>query len=188
MLANQRDRDAHIAGSASYNMPSEVAWIKSLTLTYPDGSVTDPLRQVPLDTILEQRRATVAAGQSVVVPMYALAGQSRLELWPTPGAGQSLTFWYVYLPAKLTADADVPVIMEPYASKLLLYGALVEGARFKKDPLLADYEASYQFWLARFQVWLNRRETAGASQFRVRGNSRGLRFADASTDVPGYAS
>lgn len=155
------------ANIASYVLPAAVAWIKSLVITYQDGSVSDPLQQVSVDEMLEQRRADVAVGQTQEVPTYAIAGQSRLEIWPTPGAGQTLTFWYVYLPTVLSGDSDTPVIMEPFGSKLLEYGALVEGARFKKDPLLTDYEQQYAMWLAKFQTWMNRRQTGGWRTARV---------------------
>lgn len=169
---------------ASYDLPASVAWIKLLTISYADGSFSDPLQQVPLQGLLEQRRATVASSDQVVVPIYSLAGQNQIELWPTPGAGQSMTLWYVYLPDELTADGDEPAILEPYGSKLLEYGALVELARFKKDPLLGDLEAAYQVWLARFQVWLNRREGQSGATIRVRGaTKRGVRVADRSADV-----
>lgn len=181
----QQDGSATLtSGQSSYDLPATVAWIKSLTLTYSDGSVTDPLRQVPLDTILSLRRANVAAGSAVVTPLYAISGQNLLDLWPQPGAGQSMAFRYVYLPDELTADGDEPAIMEPYGSKLLTYGAAVELARFKKDPLLPDLEAQYGRWLAKFQVWLNRREGNGPLTFRVRQPDRApIRFANASVDL-----
>jgi hypothetical protein len=94
-----------------------------------------------------------------------------------------MTFWYVYLPDALTADGDVPLIMEPYGSQLLVYGACVELARFKKDPLLQDYEAAWQMWLTRFQLWLNRREGASARTFRIGSTNGHVRLADRSADV-----
>lgn len=170
---------------SSYDLPSTVAWIKLLVINYSDGSISQPLKQVTLEEILQERWATVAAGTQIVKPLYALVGQNQLELWPTPTTGETMDFWYVYLPDELTDGADEPAIMEPYGSKLLTYGALVEGARFKKDPLLPDFEASYETWLARFQVWLNRREGASARTFRVRGPNRFTRWPNCSMDVPG---
>jgi hypothetical protein len=170
-------------GVSSYDLPAQVAWIRSVWITYSDGSFTDPLQQVTLEQIGEQRRTSAAAGQELTRPIYALAGQNQIEVWPTAGLEQSMTFVYVYLPEALVDNADVPVIMEPYGSKLLEYGALVELARFKKDPLLSDYEAAYQTWMARFQLWLNRRQGSSARTFRIGGSGRGLRLADRSADV-----
>ncbi len=171
------------SGSASYALPAAVAWIQLLTITYADGTFSDPLRQITLAEMLDLRRASVANGQAVVQPLYAVVGLDRLELWPTPGAGQTAVFWYTYLPDELENDADEPVIQEPYGSKLLTYGALVELARFKKDPLLPDFEASYDKWLRRFQVWLNRREGMAPMRFRVQGANRPIRLADRSADT-----
>ncbi len=157
--------------------------MKLLTVTFADGSVSQPLQQVPLETILDRRRASVASGQQVSRPVYALAGQNQLELWPEPGAGQSMSFWYVYLPDELTADGDNPAIMEPFGSELLEAGALVRGARFKKDPLLADLEADLEVRMQRFQVWLNRREGSGPRTFRVWSGGGTVRVADRSADM-----
>jgi hypothetical protein len=174
---------AMTADVESYDLPFQVAWIRSTWITYPDGSFTDPLQQVTLEQIEEQRRATAASGQQVVRPIYALAGQNQIEVWPTPTADQSMTFVYVYLPDALVADADEPLLMEPYGSMLLQYGALVELARFKKDPLLQDYEQAYAMWLSRFQLWLNRRQGSSARTFRIGSTSSRIRFADRSADV-----
>lgn len=158
-------------GDASYTLPAAVAQINLLTITYSDGTVSQALQRVPLEVILDNRRATLAEGDQLWLGLYALVGQNQIELWPTPGAGQTLTFWYTYLPDELSADADEPLLMEPYGSMLLQYGALVEGARFLKDfGALSDYEAGYAQWMARYQVWLNRRQGQTSQAFRVRGN------------------
>ncbi len=158
------------SGDASYTLPSGVAEINLVVITYQDGSVSPPVQRVVLETILENRRATLAENQQLWNPLYAIVGQNQIELWPTPGAGQSLTFWYSYLPDELSGDSDVPLIQEPFGSKILQYGALVEGARFLKDPLLQDFEQQYAGWLARYQIWLNRRQGETSMAFRVRGN------------------
>src|SRR5262245_56143179 len=54
-----------LADVDSYLLPAEVAWIRSVWITYPDGTVTDPLQQVTFEQIQEQRRATAANGQQV---------------------------------------------------------------------------------------------------------------------------
>lgn len=175
------------AGVSSYDLPAEVAWIKLLVATYPDGSVSEPFRQVTLEELLETRRATLAGGQLVLRPIYALAGQNQLEIWPDPSAGTTLTFWYVYLPDELVADDDVPVIKVPYGSRLLEYGALVQGAEFKQDLLMmGQWQALYSYWASEFQTWLNRREGEAALQFRVRElGPRRTVLANPSADVLG---
>jgi len=158
-------------GVSSYALPAAVAWIKELVVVYADGTVSDPLTQISLDEMLGWRRTTLAVGQQTAQPSYALAGQGQIEVWPTPGADQTLQFWYVYLPDALTADGDEPVILEPYGSRLLMYGACVELARFKKDPLLPDLEAQYGVWLGKFQAWMNFRQGSSPRSVRVIGTS-----------------
>jgi hypothetical protein len=159
------------SGDASYTIPAIVAEINLVVVTYSDGTVSAPIQRVTLEQILTNRRTNLAVGQQLWNPLYAIVGQNQIELWPTPGAGQSLTFWYSGLPDALVADGDQALIQEPFGSKVLEYGALVEGARFLKDPLLQDYEAAYQGWLAKFQVWLNRRQGETSLAFRVRSNA-----------------
>ncbi len=147
------------SGDVSYVLPNDVAWIKQLVVFYQDGQISPPLRQVSLEQMLEMRRTNQATGEQVLWPVYALAGQSQIEFWPAPGGGQSMQFWYVYLPDALVLDADVPVILEPFGSNLLTYGASVMGAKNKKDPLLPVFQADYLAEKARFQTWLNQRQT-----------------------------
>ena len=47
-------------GTASYLLPAAVAQINMVTITYTDGTVSEPLQRVPLETILQNRRATLA--------------------------------------------------------------------------------------------------------------------------------
>ena len=154
----------------SYVLPAAVAEINLVTLTYPDGSTSAPVQRTVLETILQKRRMTLAVAQQLWNPQYAIVGQNQLELWPTPGANTTLTFWYSYLPDELALDADVPLIQEPFGSRILKYGALVEGGRFLKDPGLTDYENQYQAWMSKYQVWLNRRQGETSMAFRVQGN------------------
>ncbi len=168
---------------ATYALPAQVMQINQATITYQDGTTSTPLQRVPLDTILENRRLSLAQAEQLWLPLYALVGQNQLELWPTPGSGQSMTFRYVYLPDELVADGDMPLIFEPYGSKLLTYGALVEMSRFMKDPLLGDYEPAYQAWLVRHQVFLNRRNGASSLAFRARGGYQDQWWAALPRDV-----
>lgn len=155
------------SGSSSYALPVQIAWIKHIVVVYPDSSISLPMQRIRLEKLISIRQGDLASGQLVSIPLYAVAGQDRIEIWPEPSTGQSLKFWYSYLPDELSADADEPALQEPFGSKLLEYGALVEGARFKKDPLIQDYENQYAVWLSRFQAWLNRRQGASSQAFEV---------------------
>lgn len=171
------------SGEDSYTIPDEVEWIKLLVIGYADGTVSLPLREVTLEEMLRQRTVTRATGQQIPQPMYAIVGQNQLEVWPEPSSGAALQFWYVYLPTALSADADEPVIHEPFGTELLVAGACVRGARFKKDPLLPDFEADWVRSMGQFQVWLNRREGAAPRAFRVTGGRGGVVASNPSTDV-----
>lgn len=151
----------------AYLMPWQVAFIIAVVIQYADGTISNPMTRVSLDEFINYRRQNSIAGDRVASPIYAIVGQNRMEIWPTPAATDSIRFWYVYLPNALVEDGDEPVIMEPYGGKLLELGACVEGAKFKKDPLLRQFTDENSIWMGRFQAWLNRRKTGGPQAFRL---------------------
>lgn len=148
------------AGTATYDLSTfltnAILRIKSITVT--TGNVLyQPLQLVPLDQILQWRIGSGGAS-AIAGPTthYALAGMNELELYPTPSAG-TLTIYYVYGPAALSADADVPLIPEPHATEILEAGAMASAADFKADPYQSQYDADFQQAIMRFRVHLNRR-------------------------------
>lgn len=140
----------------TFDLPPEVLTIKKLVIVYPDGSVSRTLRPVDLGLMLEMRRSTLTTAYTYDRPVYTLVGENQLEIFPTPGTGWALQFWYVRYPQQLTASISVPEIREPWGSQLIAYAACVEAARFKKDPLIGDYEGTYQYWIDRYQAHINR--------------------------------
>lgn len=145
------------AGTKTYTLSTSVLHIIEMTVTQPGATVRPPLQESSVDEILRWR--SLNSNASGPPQKYALLGLNQLELWPTPSTADTLTTIYTYLPTALSADADVPGIPEPFGSKLLEYGALVQGAEWKKDILmLGEYQQSYQSWLAGFQRFLNRRQ------------------------------
>lgn len=140
----------------SYAIPPGVLIIKRLDLIYQDRTVSRPMQEVTLETLLSIRHTESQIPVLCYDPVYALMGHSQIEIWPIPGPDQILRFWYVYSPEALVADTDVPVFPEPFGSKLLEFGGCVEGGRFKKDPLLSDYEQAFEYWIGRFTSMLNR--------------------------------
>ena len=97
-----------------------------------------------------------AATATGYITHYALLGLSEFEVYPTPQSADVITIYYVAQPTALSADADVPILPEPYASKLLEYGALAEAADFKGDPAEGEYRQLYQMWRGKFIEHLNR--------------------------------
>ncbi len=149
------------AGTASYDLTSVVAGaivrIKAVYSTY-GGVTSPPLAQLSLDALLRRRVATGGASVATgTATHYALNGENSLELWPTPASADVLTFWYVYQPTALSADGDVPIIPEPYASRCLIPGACWELADLTGDPQAGQYQQDFEQAKARFRAHLNRR-------------------------------
>jgi hypothetical protein len=160
------------ANVASYTLPAQVLRMREIVSAAAASptSYGPPLQQVSLDEILSLRQSgQVAYTNNGAAAKYALDGMTQLELYPTPTQIDKLLFYYVYLPTALAADADVPVLPEPFASKILEYGALVEGSDFISDPDQDRYRAIYEDWIRRLRVHLSRRRGSGPGQFRVLG-------------------
>lgn len=173
------------AGVASYTLDSSLLHIELLTVKQTSGTAYFPLVECQLDEILNLRaRNTSAAGPS---KRYCLVGINQIEFWPTPQAADTLNTWYSHLPTFLSADGDQPAFPEPFGSKLLEYGALVQGAEWKRDILvLGQYQAQYQSWLQAFQKYLNRKAGAYPETFPTWTRLRPGAPHDPSTDVPGF--
>jgi hypothetical protein len=157
------------ANVASYTLNDPVVrikWIMARGVAEPGYG--PPLREVSHERLMQYRaEAQYGVLTSGSVQAYAFVGDERLELWPTPSGADTLLVWYVRLPTALAADGDLPVFNEPYASRLLKYGAMIEAAPFVKDLATNDYRALYEEWIRKFRVHLNRRSGGGAEQFEI---------------------
>lgn len=173
------------AGSKTYALDASVLHIELVTVTQAGGLPGRPLVECSLDEILNFRAGQNAA--SGPARRYALVGLSQLEVWPTPAAADTLTVWYSYLPAPLVADGAFSLLTEPFGSKLLEYGALAQGAEWKRDIMvLGDYQQQYQAQLQAFQRYLNRKGGDYPEAFQTWTRTRPPLFTDRSTDVPDY--
>jgi len=158
------------AGAYSYTFPPTVARTKQMQLR-PYGStlLNAPLRRTTLDELLQRRQSggdSPLAGQAT---HYALLGINDFELWPTPAAADTILIWYVQFPAPLVADSALPVLEEPYASKLLEYGALAEAGDFNGDPSVQGWQAGFDDWLGRYRMHLDRKQGIIPGQFHQWG-------------------
>lgn len=159
------------AGTASYDLStlaSSVVRIKEMYVT-PVGAVQSaPLRLTTLDQILSWRQA--GGGQAVAtgyVSYYALVGLNQIEFYPTPSKADVLTIWYVKAPTALSANGDVTILPEPYASKILEYGTLAEAADFKGDPSEQEYRQLFELWKQKLRAHITRRAGGQPGQFHM---------------------
>lgn len=172
-------------GTYSYSLPSAVVRIKQMTITASNGT-SRPLVPVSIEQILEwQSQYATPATAYGDVTHYALIGLSKIILFPTPQAADTLNLWYVKQPTALSGSSDVPAIPEPYATRCLENGAAFELALFAKDPDAPVYKAEFELAKRQLRSHLRRVQGAMTQQFRI---TRGDRIAphDPSTDIRGY--
>lgn len=178
-------KSALTAADASYTLDASVLHIELLTVTPANSQAWFPLKECQLDEILNYR--AISGTSSGPPRSYALVGLNQLEFWPTPGTGDVLTTWYSYLPTPLSADADVAAFPEPFGSKLLEYGALVQAAEWKRDIMvLGDFQSQYASWLQAFQRYLNRKGGAYPGAFSTWTRMNPFAPNDPSMDVPAW--
>ena len=171
-----------VAGCTSQTLGNAALRIKALYASY-GGQQYHPLEPIGMERILEHRIG--AAGSNEVPRYYALMGLHTLEFWPTPQANTTLYIYYVKAPTVLSDDAEVPEIPEPYASKLLEYGALSEAAEFKRDEMQDIWSKKYDLWVGKLQSHLNRIAGGVAGQLLVYGTNS-LPPHDPSADIRGW--
>lgn len=157
------------SGVASYALPAGIARIKQMTLT-PAGSTSmqPPLILTTLDEILTRRQLSGdVSNVGSYVTHYTVVGLNQFEVWPTPAAADVLNVWIVALPTALSAGADVPLLEEPFASKLLEFGALVQAGDFKGDPATETWQNLYRSWISRYAKHLETRRGVMPGQFHT---------------------
>lgn len=170
------------ANTYSYDLTSfltaAIVRVKAMVVTSA-GTTFAPLQYVPLDEILARRQSSAATG---IAEFYTLVGYKTLELFPTPGAADTLTIYYIAAPTVLATTA-VPILPEPYGSKVLEYGALCDAAEFKSDPQLAYWQEKHGEWSTRLRVHLNRRRSGQVGQLSGFGDREWIPH-DPSTILP----
>lgn len=157
------------ANVSSYTLPAGVSRIKQMTAQQAGTSgYTVPLRLTSMQQILGMRQNTGTSPVTGSITHYALNGINDFEVYPTPSGVDTINIFYVALPTALSANGDLPILPEPYASKVLEYGALVEAADFVKDPFgYLAYAQTFDEWMMRLRVHLNRRRGAQTEQFQL---------------------
>lgn len=160
------------ANVASYTFPAAILRIKKMVVKQASADqYGPPLQYITLDEMLQRRQSNGGtAATNGTATHYALAGLSEFELWPTPGAADTLLLFYTYAPTPLSDGDDLPVIPEPYATRLLENGAMAEIAAMNRDQNENVYRQLYESWLMRLRQHLRRREGSQTRQLRKQGN------------------
>lgn len=141
------------AAASSTAAPTGTIRIISIQSKPASGDYGSPLQRVPLSLLLHYRGQSTANG----TPSHFSVTQSTVEFWPPATASAVLQFYISKLPTALSANGDLPVIDEPWATYILQYGALAEAADFLRDPNEPEYRQLYEFWLADYKRHLDLR-------------------------------
>lgn len=156
------------AGTYSYSVPSAVVRIKQMTVTSTGSVQSRPLVPVSVEQLLEWQSQYANPAQAYGnVTHYAVIGLSKILVWPTPQAADTLNIWYVKQPTALSASGDTPSIPEPYATRCLENGAAYELALFAKDPDAPVYKGEFEMAKRQLRAHLNRVQGAMTRQFRI---------------------
>ena len=131
--------------------PMSLAVISSSTYTYLDLKHASFLK--------EYSPTTTVTGQP---KYYSIYSQSSFALAPVPDANYTVELHYLYKPTSITRGSvsGTTVLSTDYPDSLL-YGALVEGAVFLKEPpdVIAQLEARFKESVARMKNLSEGRET-----------------------------
>lgn len=171
------------SGTAIYTLDSSLLRIKQMYVTPVGGTRSRPLEPTSIEQIIEWRTANGGSSANTGgVTHYALMGINEIEFYPTPSAADVVTVYYVKLPTALSADADVPVLQEPYVTECLENGAAYKAAVFLKDPDALLFKQDYENAKQRYRAHLRRKQGAMTQQFRITKGTVSVPH-DRSTDI-----
>ena len=86
---------------------------------------------------------------------YSLFDDTSFEVSPIPDSGYTVELHYLYKPASLTSGSDSgTTFLSTNYPDALLYGTLVEGAVFLKEPpdVIGQFEARFKEAVARMKT------------------------------------
>ena len=126
--------------NAYLQVPSDMLWIKSMTLIDSTGRHHNLLQKQP-DYIREAYPSPTATGTPV---HYALFRDDYFILGPTPDDSYDIQLWYAYQPESITTA--LTTWLGDHFDTALLNGTLLEIARFQKQEqdTIANYDKHYQ--------------------------------------------
>jgi hypothetical protein len=181
LYESSANSSALTAGDSSVTIPSTLVTLEFVVVT--SGGVTyKPMEQIPFEELLRKRAFSSGDNPINSVPTHFARRYDKIEFWPDAAGGETLTFYGDLLPTALSADADEPIIPEPYR-KAIEYGACEQTAEFKRDQeALQFFAAKYANWQQKLVAFINRRDGAMAQQLAVHGTPA-VRPHDPSTDL-----
>jgi len=153
------------AGTGDYDIATTFAITDLLEIkhvTASGGGLTNTrMIRVPESELLEMRENTTTTGAS---SYYALAGDTSFMVFPTPGASQTVTIYYVKAPPTLV-ESGAGAGEETTPSKIparfhwdvLLAGSVVQAlSKDQRAEDMAFWQARYEGGLASYLEYVNR--------------------------------
>lgn len=172
--------------NADYTLPSTVLNITEAYFT--SGSYVQELVRVSPQEILDLRRNSTAT--SAATSFFALQGHNLVMFWPTPGASDTLTYYYVPKPTALSVSSHdtssftyggLPV----YAEKAVEMYACAEAADQDDDQSSSQgtrYRDLYDKEIVRVKKIMRRALTGRQARYRPANLRTRLRPHDNSAD------
>ena len=90
--------------SSDYTLDATI--LEIAVMWFSSGGTNYRLERLSIEGLVEKRRVANPTGTPTA--FYALAGASTLMFWPTPGAADTLNFYYIPIPTSLSATGDDP--------------------------------------------------------------------------------
>lgn len=152
------------AAATSQALPTTIVELEYATATYGGQSLVMML--VDFDRLLQMRQGQSGASGP---PLFYSLRKGTVEFFPAAAGGEIITYYGATIPNAMVLG-DIPDLPEPFASKLLEYGACVEAADFKNDARLYFwYQQAYGTWMGQFIAFLNQRKTQAGRAFPIQG-------------------
>ena len=144
VLATLTTDNRFLATPTDFYAPFSLAVVKNNTHTYLDFKHPSFIK--------EYSPSSATTGQP---KYYSLFDDTSFELAPIPDEAYTIELHYLYKPASLTSGSDsgTTVLSSDYPDALL-YGSLVEGAIFLKEPpdVIGQFEARFKEAVGRMKT------------------------------------
>lgn len=135
--------------TSDYTLPTAILDIVEMYF----GDNDYPLERRSLNDITLLRRGTGTGS----VRYYAPLGANAIAFYPTPGAADILTYYYVPRPTEMSEAADDPSDVTyggipPEYHKAIEYYALWQASEFDDNPKVLQYRAEFEAYLKKMKA------------------------------------